>query len=65
MRSLFSAVKCNCGWSTCKDWHVGGVAQKHGVCFTKEQAEAVAKLLNKMEDEAHEREVGDASDNCQ
>lgn len=53
MISLFSAVKCNCGYPTCRDWHVAGVAQVQGVCFTREQAEAVAKLLNSMEDGAH------------
>ena len=45
----YSAVRCNCGHRACKNWHVKPVADIHSVSFTKEQAEAVAKLLNEME----------------
>jgi hypothetical protein len=42
----YSAVPCACGHTSCKDWHVSNVADIQGVRFTKEQAEAVANLLN-------------------
>ena len=43
------AQKCPCGHRHCKDWHVEPNAAVQGVSFTKEQAEAVAKLLNEKE----------------
>lgn len=47
----YLAQPCKCSWPNCKDWHVSAVAAMQGVCFTKEQAEAVAELLNLMEEE--------------
>jgi hypothetical protein len=47
---MYMAVKCPCGHRACKDWHVSNVAHVQGVHFTEEQANAVAKLLNEMED---------------
>jgi len=44
----YRAVKCCCGHPVCEDWHVSFVADLQGVKFTKEQAEAIAELLNKM-----------------
>jgi len=46
----YRATQCPCGHASCHDWHVWPVAMLQGVHFTKEQAEAVAKLLNDMED---------------
>jgi hypothetical protein len=46
---MYRAIPCGCGWKSCEDWHVSGVANVQGVHFNKEQAEAVAELLNKME----------------
>jgi hypothetical protein len=43
------AKPCNCGYDRCPDWHVAPVADAQGVSFTKEQAEAVAELLNEKE----------------
>lgn len=40
------AVPCSCGHPTGKHWHVSPEADIQGVCFTKEEAEAVAKLIN-------------------
>lgn len=45
----YRAIPCGCGWPKCKDWHVWPVAAVQCVKFTKEQAMAVAALLNKME----------------
>jgi hypothetical protein len=46
----YQAIRCNCGHRACQDWHVGPfVADVQGVKFTKEQAEAVAALLNRMQ----------------
>nr|QBM02678.1 hypothetical protein [uncultured archaeon] len=45
----YQALRCNCGDTGCSDWHVSGVADVHGVSFTRAQAEAVAALLNEME----------------
>lgn len=42
---MFKAEPCGCGHASCKDWHIRGIAAVRGVKFTKEQAEAVAKLL--------------------
>ena len=42
---MFKAEPCGCNHRSCRDWHVRGVAAVQGVKFTKEQAEAVAKLL--------------------
>lgn len=39
---MFRVKPCPCG---CQDYHVHPVAAVQGVSFTKEQAEAVAKLL--------------------
>ncbi len=47
----YTAEKCPCGAKICKQWHVWPVAAVMSVSFTKEQAEAVAKLLNEMEQE--------------
>ena len=43
----YRAEPCGCGHSACKSWHVWPVAAIVGVCFTREQAEAVTELLNK------------------
>jgi len=45
----YQATPCQCGRRTCPDWHVAPVADLQGVSFTKEQAQAVAALLNEME----------------
>jgi acetone carboxylase gamma subunit len=44
----YVAQKCPCGDSVCEAWHVWPVAAVQSVRFTREQAEAVAKLLNEM-----------------
>lgn len=46
---MFKAEPCACGHASCRDWHVRGIAAVAGVKFTKEQAEAVAKLLEFLE----------------
>lgn len=46
---MYRAIPCNCGYPKCSHWHVSGVADVHGVRFTKQQAEAVSALLNQME----------------
>jgi hypothetical protein len=51
----YRAVRCNCGHKSCSDWHVSVVADVHGVSFTREEAEEVAKLLNAMDAMAIER----------
>ena len=43
------AVPCPCGDSACRNWHVSPQADLQGVSFTKEEAEAVADLLNSRE----------------
>jgi len=50
MVEKYSAVPCACGEPLCKSWHVWPVAAVECVNFTHVQAEAVAKLLNEMED---------------
>jgi hypothetical protein len=45
----YRASRCPCGHRTCEDWHVTWAAAVQGVHFTREQAEAVAALLNEME----------------
>jgi hypothetical protein len=47
----YYAEPCGCQYKNCPHWHVTNVADVQGVAFTKEQAEAVADLLNKMETE--------------
>lgn len=42
----YRAIPCACAYAKCPDWHVSGVADVQGVCFTQAQAEAVAQLLN-------------------
>lgn len=42
------AVKCSCGHKSCDAWHVSPHADLQGNRFTKEEAEAVANLLNQM-----------------
>ena len=48
IRTQYFAQKCPCGDAICSAWHVSGVASVQGVKFTREQAEATAKLLNDM-----------------
>jgi hypothetical protein len=43
----YLAIPCQCGWPSCKSWQVRGVAPE--AKFSKEQAEAVAQLLNYMD----------------
>jgi hypothetical protein len=43
---MYRAIRCSCRHKSCPDWHVSDVADVQGVHFTKEQAEAVAALLN-------------------
>jgi hypothetical protein len=50
MRKYYKAVPCPCGHRVCKNWFVDPVAAVQCVSFTKEQAEAVAQLLNDMEE---------------
>ena len=52
MTMKYRAVKCPCGHRACDDWHVNPVAAIQGVGFTQAQAEAVAGLLNALEDNA-------------
>ncbi len=47
----YSAIHCPCGMEGCVGWNVWPVAAGESVYFTKEQAEAVAELLNNMEKE--------------
>lgn len=47
----YSVRKCPCGCDQCPDFHVSPVAAVWGVGFTEKQAEAVAKLLNEMEED--------------
>jgi hypothetical protein len=47
----YTAIPCPCGHSVCKNRFVDPVAAVQCVSFTKNQAEAVARLLNKMEKE--------------
>ena len=42
------AVPCQCGHSSCKDWHVTDFADLQGVHFTEEQALMVAFVLGSM-----------------
>ncbi len=42
------AIRCPCGDKICKAWMVSPQAAVQGVRFTQAEAEAVAKLLNKM-----------------
>ncbi len=44
----YKAVPCMCGDKICKHWHVSAVADRQGVSFTQQEAEAVANLLNIM-----------------
>lgn len=46
----YRAVKCPCGHQACKAWHVSEVAHVQGVSFTEDQANAVAELLNLIDD---------------
>ena len=51
-RNKYYAERCGCNFPpghVCQDWHVQPVAARQGVHFTREQAEAVAALLNMME----------------
>lgn len=52
----YKAIKCPCGHAACASWHVSPVADTQGVSFTKEQAEAVAKLLNDLDKPAELRQ---------
>lgn len=45
----YYATPCQCGDPLCKDWHVKPVAAYQGVCFTEQQARAVAAVLNSSE----------------
>lgn len=49
----YTAQPCPCGDNRCEDWHVEPVAAYQGVSFTQKQAEAVARLLNSMEQETN------------
>lgn len=49
MSEKYTVSPCPCGHRACKDWHVCPVADVQGVHFTRQQAEAVAKLLNEMD----------------
>ena len=51
----YTIERCQCSYAKCPDWHVNPVAAVHGVHFTHEQATAVAKLLNEMEQKALSR----------
>jgi len=42
------AIPCPCGHRACRNWLVTPHADLQGVSFSKEEAEAVADLLNKM-----------------
>lgn len=44
----FRAEHCPCGHKSCADWHVYPPAAVQGVSFTRDQAEAVANLLELM-----------------
>ena len=46
----YFASRCPCGHRSCTNWLVEPVAAFQGVSFTYKQAEAVAELLNQMED---------------
>lgn len=45
----YRAMKCPCGFASCNSWLVDPVAAVQCVSFTREQAETVAELLNRME----------------
>ena len=47
---MYRAVPCACGHAGCRDWHVDGVADVHGVKFTRTQAETVAETLNNLDE---------------
>jgi hypothetical protein len=49
MTERFTAYRCQCQSKNCIAWHVFPAAAVRGVCFTAEQAHAVAVLLNMME----------------
>jgi hypothetical protein len=51
MKTRYYAEPCGCMFARCPDWHVQPVAAVQSVHFTQKQAEAVAELLNKMEEE--------------
>jgi hypothetical protein len=42
----YRAIPCPCGHPACTSWMVEPVAAVQGVSFTREQAEAVARLLS-------------------
>lgn len=44
----FTAMPCQCPSACCPDWHVSPVANVHGVRLTREQAIAVATMLDQM-----------------
>lgn len=46
---MAKAIPCPCGDAICKNWVVEPQAAFQGVNFTKEEAEAVADLLNRRE----------------
>lgn len=50
MTQRYTATGCPCGHPVCKNWLVAPVANVQGVSFTRPQAEAVAYVLNAMED---------------
>lgn len=49
MVETYTARRCTCGHRACRNWFVYPVADVQGVCFTEEQAKAVAAFLNERE----------------
>jgi hypothetical protein len=47
MTRRYHAEKCPCGHPACQSWHVYPSAAVQGVSLTREQAEGIAKLLNR------------------
>lgn len=52
---MAKAIPCPCNDTICKNWVVSPQAAFQGVRFTKEQAEAVADLLNRERASPYER----------
>lgn len=50
-RQRYTIERCPCGDPACENWHVHPIAARQGVKFKREQAQAVADLLNKLEAE--------------
>jgi len=49
MTPTYKAAPCPCGSKVCTAWHVSPPADVQGVSFRRDQAEAVAQLLNDMD----------------